>query len=316
MNINVPVTSIAGREHYTEVKGQKLFLWEKPRTGTAAAGTILFVHGSSMASTPGFDLQAPGYVSAMDWFGAKGFDTWCCDHRGYGRSYKGPEILATIADGADDLDAASRYIMARNGVDPLLVYGISSGALRAALFAERHPERVKRLALDAFVWTGKGSPTLEERRKKLPQWRSSTRRPISREFIHSIHTRDKVFTVNPALVEPYNEAVLALDDSVPNGTYIDMCANLPVNDPKNVKAPTLIIRGQYDGIASFDDLVDFFRLLPNADKEFVVLPDIAHGSFMQMNHLRAYHVLWSFFTRPELVQLADSSRHEPTTNPR
>ena len=230
-------TKSIGREHFTTVKGQKLFLWEKRRTAEPALGTILFVHGSSMASTPGFDLQAPGvdYTSAMDWFAAKGFDTWTCDHRGYGRSYKGPEILATIADGADDLEVASDYIMARNKCGPPHVYGISSGALRAALFAERHPERVRRLALDAFVWTGKGSPTLEERAKKLPQWRASTRRPISREFIHSIHTRDKVYTVNPALVEPYNEAVLALDNSVPNGTYIDMCANLPVNDPAKIR---------------------------------------------------------------------------------
>src|SRR4029077_12219973 len=99
-------TKAIGREHFTAVNGQKLFLWEKRRTGEPALGTILFVHGSSMASTPGFDLQAPGvdYVSAMDWFAAKGFDTWCCDHRGYGRSYKGPEVLATIAEGADDLE--------------------------------------------------------------------------------------------------------------------------------------------------------------------------------------------------------------------
>jgi len=308
MTISVPIIKSAGREHHTEVRGQRLFLWEKPQTGTPAAGTILFVHGSSMASTPGFDLQAPGYVSAMDWFSGRGFDTWCCDHRGYGRSYKGSDVLATIADGADDLEAASDYIMARNNGEPLLVYGISSGALRAALFAERHPERVKRLALDAFVWTGRDSPTLEERRRKLPQWRSSTRRPISREFIHSIHTRDKVYTVNPALVEPYTEAVLALDDSVPNGTYIDMCANLPVNDPRKIMAPTIIMRGQYDGIASFDDLIDFFRILPNADKEFAVIPDIAHGSFTQMNYLRAYHVLWSFFTRPEPVHHEKSSQ--------
>src|SRR5438874_9066580 len=290
MNFNVPVTKSAGREHYTKVGDQKLFLWEKPRTVERAAGTVLFVHGSSMAATPGFDLQAPGtgYVSAMDWFAGKGFDTWCCDHRGYGRSYKGPEFLATIADGADDLEAASDYVMARTGGQPLLVYGISSGALRAALFAERHPERVRRLALDAFVWTGAGSPTLAERSKKLPQWKASTRRPISREFIHSIHTRDKVYTVNPALVEPYVAAVLALDDTVPNGTYIDMCANLPVNDPAKITAPTIIMRGQYDGIASLDDLVEFFKRLPNADKEFAVMPDIAHGSFPQMNYIRVY----------------------------
>ena len=301
MNINANIGKTSGREHWTTVEGQKLFLWEKARTGEPARGTILFVHGSSMAATPGFDLQAPGYVSAMDFFAAQGFDCWCCDHRGYGRSYKGPEFLATIAQGADDLAAASRYIMDRNGTGPLLVYGISSGALRAALFAQRHPERVKRLALDALVWTGKDSPTLEQRRKKLKEWKASTRRPINRAFLDSIHRRDGVYTANPALAEPYAQAVLALDDSIPNGTYIDMCENLPVNDPAKITVPTIIMRGQYDGIAAFADIVAFFTLLPNADKELAVMPDIAHGSFTQMNYMRAYHILLSFFTRPEPV---------------
>jgi pimeloyl-ACP methyl ester carboxylesterase len=299
-----------GRAHFTTAGGQKLYLWQKPRTGEPVRGTILFVHGSSMASTPGFDLQAPGYVSAMDFFAAQGFDCWCCDHRGYGRSYKGPEFLATIADGADDLAAASQYIMSQSNSGPLYVYGISSGALRAALFAERHGERVKRLALDAFVWTGKDSPTLEQRRKKLAEWKASTRRPLSREFIDSIHRRDKVYTVNPALVEPYVQAVLALDDSIPNGTYIDMCENLPINDPVRITMPTLIMRGQYDGIAAFADILEYFRLLPNADKELAVMPDIAHGSFTQMNYMRPYHVLLSFFTRPEPVHREKVSNGE------
>jgi pimeloyl-ACP methyl ester carboxylesterase len=169
-----------GHEHWTEVGGQPLFLWEKPAT-TDVRGTILFVHGSSMASTPTFDLQVPGVpeASVMDWFAAQGFNTWCFDCRGYGRSYKEPDVLATIAEGAEDAAAASEVIMAR-GSGPLHVYGISSGALRAALFAQNHPERVARLALDAMVWTGEGSPTLEQRRKKLEQWRGTTRRPVDR----------------------------------------------------------------------------------------------------------------------------------------
>jgi pimeloyl-ACP methyl ester carboxylesterase len=303
MDTSETIKKAVGHEHYTDVKGQKLFLWEKRHTAEPFLGTILFVHGSSMAATPGFDLQAPGtgYVSAFDWFAAKGFDCWCCDHRGYGRSYKGPEFLATIAEGAEDLDAASKYIMERNGGQPMHVYGISSGALRAAMFAEQHPERVRRLALDAYVWTGKGSPTLAERAKKLPQWKSSTRRPLNREFLGSIHTRDKVYTVNPAIVQPYMDACLALDDSVPNGTYIDMCENLPVNDPAKITVPTIIMRGQYDGIAGLDDLIEFFKRLPNADKEFAIMPDIAHGSFTQMNYMRPYSILYSFLTRPEQV---------------
>jgi pimeloyl-ACP methyl ester carboxylesterase len=304
MNINANVGKTSGHEHWTTVEGQKLFLWQKARTAAPARGTMLFVHGSSMASTPGFDLQAPGYVSAMDFFAAQGFDCWCCDHRGYGRSYKGPEFLATIAQGADDLAAASQYIMGLSDTGPLYVYGISSGALRAALFAERHPERVRRLALDAFVWTGEGSPTLAQRRQKLPQWKASTRRPIDRDFLDSIKHRDGVYTANPALAEPYAQAVLALDDTIPNGTYIDMCENLPVNDPAKITVPTIVMRGQYDGIAGFADIIAFFTRLPNADKEFAVMPDIAHGSFTQMNYMRAYHILLSFFTRPEQVPLA------------
>src|SRR5262249_35467131 len=71
-----------------------------------------------------------------------------------------------------------------------LVYGISSGALRAAIFAERHPEMVARLALDAMVWTGEGSPTLEQRRKKLAEFKATNRRPIDKEFIRSVFDRD------------------------------------------------------------------------------------------------------------------------------
>src|SRR3546814_12657660 len=82
---------------------------------------------------------------------------------GYGRSTKDRDNFCDIANGADDLAAATDYIEKTRGAGPLLVYGISSGALRAALFAQRHPERVKRLALDAFVWTGEGSRS-EERR--------------------------------------------------------------------------------------------------------------------------------------------------------
>jgi pimeloyl-ACP methyl ester carboxylesterase len=293
-----------GREHWTEVKGQKIFLWQKRRTAGPERGTILFVHGSSMASTPTFDLQAPvgpPNSSVMDWFTARGFDTWCFDHRGYGRSYKGPEFLATIADGREDLSAVSDYILKTTNCGPVCAYGISSGAIRTATLAESHPERVKRLALDAYVYTGAGSPTLEQRRKKLDEWRSATRRKVDAAFLNSIFTRDHPGTGEDQWIPSFIEAVLALDDSIPNGTYIDMCANLPLNDPAKITAPTIIMRGEYDGIAGFDDLIEFFKKLPNPDKEFAVMPGISHASFQQKNHMRAYEILLSFFTRPEPV---------------
>src|SRR5258708_37681148 len=129
---------------------------------------------------------------------------------GYGRSEKGRDNNAPISFGADDCFAAATYIQGLRGKRLFLVYGISSGALRAALFAQRHPGMVKRLALDAMVWTGAGSPTLAERRKKLPEFQSKNRRPIDRAFVHSIFERDHAGTADKAVVEAFADAILAV----------------------------------------------------------------------------------------------------------
>lgn len=295
---------ITGQEHWTKKGDIKLFLWEKfAGSPGGKKGTVLFVHGSSMASQPTFDLQVPGrpHSSAMDYFAGLGYDTWCVDMEGYGRSDKHRDISYDIANGADDLAEASDYIMKTRGVKQFLVYGISSGALRAALFAQRHPGRVQRLALDAFVWTGKGSPTLEERTKKLAHWQSMSRRPIDRAFVHSIFNRDHPGCAEEKVVEAFADAILALDDSVPTGTYVDMCSKLPVVDPQKITVPTVIMRGQFDGIAGIDDLLEFFKRLPNPDKQFSVMAGISHASFQQINYLMAYHILHAFFAQPEPI---------------
>ena len=294
-----------GTEHWTRKGDVKLFLWRKQPAATTA-GTILFVHGSSMACQPTFDLHVPGrpHSSVMEWFAERGFDTWTMDNEGYGRSDKSRPINCDIPNGADDLEAGTAYIEKTTGAKKLLVYGISSGALKAALFAERHPERVARLALDAFVWTGQGSPTLEQRKKRLPEFSVKNRRPIDRAFVHSIFERDHPDTADRATIEAFADAILKLDDSVPTGTYVDMCSRLPLVDPAKLSVPTIVMRGEFDGIASFDDLIEFYRRLPNPDKQFAVMAGISHASFQQKNYLMVYHLLHAFFTQPEPVYRA------------
>ncbi len=187
------------------------------------------------------------------------------------------------------------------GAKSFYVYGISSGALRAAGFAEKHPDMVARLALDAFVWTGEGSHTLAERRTRLPNFREGERRPIDRAFVHSVFNRDHPGTAEERVVEAFADGILSLDDSMPNGTYRDMCSNLPVTDPAKLTMPTIVMRGEYDGIASFEDLIAFYAKLPNPDKQFAVMPGISHASFQQKNYELVYHILHSFFTQPDPV---------------
>ncbi|MDQ3025467.1 MAG: alpha/beta hydrolase [Pseudomonadota bacterium] len=296
-----------GTDHWTRKGEVKLFLWnKKPAAGMGKRGTIFFVHGSSMASQPTFDLHVPGRAdsSVMDWFASRGFDTWTMDNEGYGRSDKHRAQNNNISNGADDLAVGTAYAMQAAGVRKMHMYGISSGALKAGLFAERHPERVDRLALDAFVWTGEGSPTLAERKKKLGQFQAMHRRPIDRAFVHSIFERDHPGTADKATVEAFADAILALDDSMPTGTYVDMCSKLPLLDPTKIVNPTLVMRGEYDGIAAFDDLIEFFKKLPNADKQFAVMAGISHASFQQKNYQLVYHILHSFFTQPDPIYRA------------
>jgi pimeloyl-ACP methyl ester carboxylesterase len=292
-------------EHWARKGDVKLFLYNKT-SGNKERGTILFVHGSSMASQPTFDLQVPGrpHSSAMEYFAGLGYDTWTMDNEGYGRSDKSRPINCDIPNGADDLAAGTEFILKQTGAKKLLIYGISSGALKAALFAQRHPQRVARLALDAFVWTGEGSPTLEQRRKRLPEFLKINRRPIDRAFVHSIFERDHPGTADKATIEAFADQILKLDDSVPTGTYVDMCSKLPLVDPTKLNVPTIVMRGEFDGIASFDDLVEFYRRLPNPDKQFTVMAGISHASFQQKNYMMVYHILHAFFSQPEPIYRA------------
>ena len=298
---------VTGVEHWTRKADVRLFLWEKFVGTPDGKPAVLFVHGSSMASQPTFDLTVPGRPdsSVMDWFARRGFVCWCVDMEGYGRSDKTRDIYCDIANGAEDLAAATAYVAQARGVTSFHTYGISSGALRAALFAQRHPERVARLALDAFVWTGEGAPTLAQRRKKLPEFTASKRRPIDRAFVHSIFNRDHPDCADKATVEAFADAILALDDSMPNGTYIDMCSKLPVVDPGKITVPTVVLRGQFDGIASMQDLIDFFVKLPSPDKQFTVMNGISHASFQQKNYLMVYQILHPYFTQPAPAYTSD-----------
>src|SRR5207253_3094279 len=94
----------------------------------------------------------------MNVFGAWGFDVWTLDHEGYGRSSR-TDGNSDIASGVEDLKAAAEVVARATGRTRLHFYGGSSGALRAGAFAMARPERVDRLILEAFTFTGKGCPT-------------------------------------------------------------------------------------------------------------------------------------------------------------
>jgi len=296
---------IWSNEYWAQKGDVKLYMFRKrvgaPQAGKPALPVLFLVHGSSISSTS-FDLTVPGKseYSLMDTFARFGFDVWTMDFEGYGKSSR-TEGNSNIADGVEDLKAAMPVVARETGEQKFHVFGESSGALRAGAFAMAHPEMINRLVLAAFTYTGEGSPTLADRAKQVEFYKTHNRRPRDRDMIRSIFTRDKPGTSDPAVGEALADAEMKYGNDIPTGTYLDMTAHLPIVDPLKVHVPVLLVRGEYDGIATEVDLLSFYKQLPYADRQMIILPGAAHALTLGLNRQQFWHVMRAFLEMPPRV---------------
>ncbi len=303
-----PATDIRSDEYWADKAGVRLWVYRKYVGAPDAVRPLLFlVHGSSYSSKTMFDLQVPGRTgySMMDHYAGLGYEVWTLDHEGYGRSDR-TASTSDIASGVDDLKAAMAVLERVTGRSTAAFFGQSSGALRAARFANVHPQHVERLALDAFVWTGEGAPTLIKRARMLPQLLASNVRQVDADFYASVFTRDHAGAAEAMLGDTVAKAELEHGHTIPNGTYIDMVSKLPLVDPERLHCPVLIMRAEHDGIATEADLLAFYARLPHADKQMVKMGGLAHTALLGVNRRRLYHVLQAFLTLPACIEIGSS----------
>ncbi len=298
---------IESQEHWAKRGEIDLFIFRKfsPSAQLANPGrpALLLVHGSSFSARTAYDLEAPefGEYSLMNVFASLGYDVWTMDHEGYGKSSK-TDGFSFIKDGVADLEAAFPVIETISGHRSACFFGSSSGALRAGAFANSNPERVEKLVLAALVWTGEGSPSLKKRAEKIDEWKASNLRRVDEAAYEAIFSRDVTGLTIPELPKLAAAAEMANGGgSVPNGTYIDMCINLPAVDPLEIRCPVLIFRGDHDGIATDEDVIGFYSALPNKDKQMIMMSGQAHNTTIGINRHRFWHVLDSFLTMPPRV---------------
>jgi pimeloyl-ACP methyl ester carboxylesterase len=292
---------ICSQEFWANKNGIRLWVNRKYLEGTAGQRELLFlVHGSSYSAKTMFDLQVegPNTYSMMDHFVRLGYEVWTMDHEGYGHSDR-TDGYSDIASGVVDLKLAMDIVQRETGRSSAVFFGQSSGALRAARFANFHPEQVTRLIVDAFVWTGKDAPTLIKRAKLLPELLASNVRKVDVAFYRSVFSRDHAGASEPTIAEIVTREELSYGDTVPNGTYLDMVSKLPVVDPNKVLCPVLMIRAEHDGIASEEDLLAFYSRLPNPDKSITKIAGLAHAALLGVNRHRLYHAVHAFMTMPD-----------------
>jgi pimeloyl-ACP methyl ester carboxylesterase len=288
--------------------GIELFVRNKRPEGAGPARpdrTVLFVHGATYPAHTAFDLPLGG-LSWMDYIAARGFDVWCMDLRGYGRSTRPPEMSQPASasppivrgeTAVQDIAAVAEFVRQRRGVPKLVHMGWSWGTVLTGRFAADNPELVERVVLYAPVWL-RQTPSLTDDGRPLGAYRSVTQAQAKQRWLTGVPEDKQAALIPPGWFEQWASATWATDPEAmgqnppalraPNGVVQDgreyWSAGRPFYDPARITAPTLLVLAEWDHDTPPHMAATLFPLLKNSPgKRLVMLAEGTHTICMERN---------------------------------
>jgi alpha-beta hydrolase superfamily lysophospholipase len=190
-------------------------------------------------------------------------------------------------------------VLEKAGQKTLLLFGESSGAIKAGAYANAEPDTIERLMLHALTYTGAHAPEMERRRRMADQLTANPRRPFGKAQIDNVFNRDKSGQTEPAIIKAIEAFELKFGDSVPAGTYVDMALHMPMVDPTKINCPVAVTRPDHDGNSTEEELYEFFAKVASREKQFHLMRGLPHGGAMvgHQRH-RMWYMMHAFFGGP------------------
>lgn len=277
----------------------------------AAERVVLFVHGATFPASSTFDVDLPG-GGWLSYVAMRGYDVYALDIRGYGGSTRPPAMsqpaeanppFAGVHEAVRDITAAVDFILKRRGVKQLTLIGWSWGTTTTATFAAQQPDKVRRLVLVAPVWLGVQPPPFRG------AYRTSTKEAARAFAIRGIPPSRIDEISPPANFDTWWAATLATDAEgarrsppvvrAPNGAVDDFArlwaAGKPPYDPANIRAPTLLIVGDWDEITPPVMAQGLYERLTNAsERRLVRLSEGTHFLAIEKHRLRLLREVQNF----------------------
>ena len=230
--------------------------------------TLLFVHGSTYAAHTGFDAPLGGQ-SWMDYIASRGYDVYCLDVRGYGRSTRPKEMnepaqnnppVVRTPDAVKDITAVLNFILKRRNIAKLNLLGWSWGCTLMATTAIQNPDKVARLMLYAPGWLRTTPSLLNAGSGPLGAYRTVTRDQARARWLNGVPEGKQASLIPPGWFEQWADATWATDPEgakqnppvirAPNGTVADTAeywsSGKTMYDPAMITVPTLIAIGEWD----------------------------------------------------------------------
>ncbi|MGH8962807.1 MAG: alpha/beta hydrolase [Jatrophihabitantaceae bacterium] len=264
------------------------------------APAVLYVHGATFPS--GLSVAYPfDSRSWADELGAAGLDVWAFDFVGYGHSSRYPEQgrdpersepLGRAAEAAEQLECVLECVAAARGGGPVSLLAHSWGTLVAGLVAGRRPELIDRLVLFGPI-ARRAEPAVDV--GTPGGWY-----PLTTEQQHARFVADvppgHVPVLSPEHFAAWARDWLATDPNAgarnppavrtPVGPRLDVAAAFSGDlayDPGAIRAPTCILRGEWDSLCTDTDARDLFDALSCAP----LRRDVKLGHGTHLMHLES-----------------------------
>jgi pimeloyl-ACP methyl ester carboxylesterase len=284
--------------------------------------TLLYVHGTTQAASTTFDLPLDG-LSWMDYIASRGYDVYLVDLRGYGRSTRPPEMEKPAAENppivrtdvaVKDVAAAVDYILARRKVSKINLMGWSWGTAIIGRYAMQNSDKVNRLILYAPGWIRKTPTTASP--APLGAYQAWTMEQARNRLQTGAPEEKKKDLMPAAWFEAWSAAALATDPAgakqrppvvrTPNGTVQDTqeywFAGKPLWEPAEIKAPALVVLGEWDGLNQLSWQAVFGRLTNAAYKRFVQIGQGTHLLFLEKNRMQLFREVQLFLDEPDSLE--------------
>lgn len=304
--------------------GIELFVRNKRPTGVETFPSnriVLFVHGATIPSESSFDLSLDG-LSWMDFIARAGYDVYLVDVRGYGGSTRPPAMseppdrnpaIATLAEAVDDVDAAVDFILRRRSVERISLIGWSWGTAIMGRYAATQGDKVERLVLYAPLWQRKAAPLSTRGVDVNTAYRLVNVAALKSRWLAGVAQEKQEQLIPRGWFETWVAANLATDPwgskqtppvmRAPNGVFVELQQSgawVPPYDPAAIKAPTLLIKAEWDADTPSYMAQTLFPLLANAPvKLYVEIGEGTHSIMLERNRMQLFRTVQSFLDGPK-----------------
>ncbi len=291
-------------DHLVECSTPGLRVAVRRRNGseTGVRPPVLFVHGATYAASLTVDYPLDGATDSwMASLASAGFEVWCVDLRGYGRSDRPPEMdmpadqhapLVDTAQAERDVSLVIDFMLGVTGSNQTSLIGYSWGTAISGGIAAARPDVVDRLVLYGAFWV-KVTPSAITAGGPPGAYREVTVEAMLARWVTGLDAAQQTAIGDLTARQQWAATVLASDPNpssktlrAPAGVVKDVLENWgqgrPTYDPAKIQAPTLIVVGEWDHETTPEQGREVFaRLEAAADRRFLLIGRATHSMLLE-----------------------------------